>query len=205
MRVLLIAYEGRVKGEEKPFDRVEEERPLLVFVGKGELIKGLEEALEGMKVGEEREIEIPPEKAFGERKAELIAIIPEREFRKRGITPYPGLVIEADGRRGRVLSVSGGRVQVDFNHELAGKTVVYKVKVIKEVKENTEIARHLFLRYFGREPENVEEKDGILTVEYVPKDLEKDTVAKAAFVGRRLANTDIKAIRMVEIYRQGSS
>ena len=200
-RVLLVAYEGRVKGEEEPFDTVKEEKPLAVVLGIRDLIPGLEEVLENMKVGEEKEVEIPPEKAFGERNPDLIVIIPEREFRKRGIRPYPGLPIEADGRTGRVLSVSAGRVQVDFNHPLAGKTLVYKVKLVDELKDMKDIGFHLFRRFFGFEPEEVSFEDGVLKISYVfSRDADR---IEPAFVTYVLTNfDDVKEIRMEKIYRR---
>ena len=203
-RVLLIAYEGRVKGDEKPFDRVEESSPLAVVLGAGDVLKGLEEVLSDMEEGEEREVELPPEKAFGERNPDLVVIIPEREFRKRGITPYPGLPIEADGRTGRVLSVSAGRVQVDFNHPLAGKTLIYKVKVVKVVEKVEDAAFHLFRRFFGYEPEDVSLKKGVLKVSYMfSREAER---AEPAFVSYILMNfDDIKEVRMEKIYRRKES
>ncbi|NPA86594.1 MAG: peptidylprolyl isomerase [Candidatus Diapherotrites archaeon] len=200
-RALLIAYEGKVKGEEKPFDEVKEEKPLIVILGVRDIIPGLEEAIAEMKPGEEREVEIPPEKAFGKRDPNLIVIIPEREFKKRGITPYPGLPIEADGRTGRVVAVSAGRVQVDFNHPLAGKTLVYKVKVIDELKDLADIGKHLFRRFFGYEPEKVEFKDGVLKISYVFS-RGADQV-EPAFVAYVLTHFDeVKEVRMEKIYRR---
>jgi len=200
MRVLLIAYEGKVKGAKEPFEKVPEDNPLPVLVGAGELIPGLEEVLKDAKEGSEIEVEIPPEKAYGRRDPEKIAVISLSEFKKRGITPYPGLVIEADGARGRVLSVSGGRVQVDFNHELAGKTLVYKVKVLKELKANTDIAKALFKRYFGREPEKVEEVDGGVRITYTPKNIERDTMSKVLLVSKLLKV--VETVYVEEVYRR---
>jgi FKBP-type peptidyl-prolyl cis-trans isomerase 2 len=59
------------------------------------------------------------------------------EFKKHNTNPYPGMILEADNMRGRVLSVSGGRISVDFNHPLAGKALVYDLE-IKEKLENLE-------------------------------------------------------------------
>ncbi len=200
-KVILIAYEGRVKGEENPFETVGEERPLAVVLGARDLLPALEEEISSMKEGEEKEVELPPEKAFGERRSDLIVIIPEREFRKRGIRPYPGLPIEADGRTGRVLAVSAGRVQVDFNHPLAGKTLVYRVKVVKEIEDMEEAAKHLFRRFFTYEPEDVSFKDGVLKVSYVFS-READRI-EPVFVGYILSNfDDVKEVRMEKIYRR---
>lgn len=200
-RVLLIAYEGREKESGKVFDRVEEEEPYAVILGEDSLLPGLAEALEKMKEGEEKEIELPPEKAFGERKKDLVVIIPEKEFRKRGIVPVPGLVIEADGRPGRVLSVSGGRVQVDFNHELAGKTVIYKVKILAELKGVEEIAEALFRRYMRSKLDGVIFKDGILEVVYTPADAKEKNMQKLLYVATLLKTIpEIKEVRITERY-----
>ena len=200
-RVLLIAYEGRDKETGEVFDRVEEEEPYPVILGEDSLLPGLAEALEEMSEGEEREIELPPEKAFGERKKELVVLIPLKEFKKRGITPVPGLIIEADGRKGRVVSVSGGRVQVDFNPELAGRTVVYKVKVLAELKEVKEVAEALFRRYFRTKLDSVDFKDGVLEVVYTPTSAKDIQLQKLLFVSTMLkAFPEIKEVRIVERY-----
>ncbi|HID08966.1 TPA: hypothetical protein EYP13_01930 [Candidatus Micrarchaeota archaeon] len=200
-RVLLIAYEGREKESGRVFDRVEEEEPYAVILGEDSLLPGLAEALEEMKEGEEREIELPPEKAFGERRKELVVVIPEREFRRRGISPVPGLIIEADGRPGKVLSVSGGRVQVDFNHELAGKTVVYRVKVLAELKKAEEIAEALFRRFMRSKLDGVSFKDGVLEVVYTPGEGGEKNVQKLLYVATLLKTVpDVKEVRITERY-----
>ncbi len=200
VRALLIAFEGREKGG-NVIEKRDEKDPYLVLVGAGELVPGLEEALEKMKEGEEKEIEIPPEKAFGKRDPEKIVIIPEREFKKRGLTPYPGLVIEADGMKGKVLSVSGGRVQVDFNHPLAGKTLVYKVKVVRELKDLGEIARYLFKKFAGFEPMSAEAKKGVVKISYeFQRGADK---AELQFLASLLtAFPDVKEVRVERVYRR---
>ncbi len=200
MRVLLVAYRGFVKGEEKPFEEVPEDRPLAVVVGAGELLKGVEKALEKMKEGEEKEIVVPPEEGYGKRDPEKIAVIPLREFKKRSIDPFPGLVVEVNDMRGRVLSVSGGRVQVDFNHELAGKTLVYRVKVLKELKKPEEIAEALFRRFFGRDPAEVVATDDYVHITYVPGNVERDTLSKVLLVSRLLRL--YPEVRVTEVFRR---
>jgi FKBP-type peptidyl-prolyl cis-trans isomerase 2 len=199
VRVLLVAYEGKDKETGKVFDKVEEEEPYAIILGEDSLLPGLQEALEGMKEGEEKEVELPPEKAFGERKKELIYIIPEKEFKKRGIRPVPGLPIEADGRVGRVLAVGGGRVQVDFNHELAGRTVIYKIKVVSELKDPQEIAEALFRRYFKTKLDGVVFKDGVMEVVYTPTDAKEKNMEKLLYVATLLKTIPgIKEVRITE-------
>ncbi len=129
---LRISYTAKIKETGQEFDKSEDSP---VILGAGYLIKGLEEALKGMKEGEERTIEIPPEKGFGKRDPNLIKLVSESEFKRHGTKPSPGMIVQADNLRGKVLSVSSGRVRVDFNHPLAGKTLIYNVKIKKKLEE----------------------------------------------------------------------
>ncbi len=129
------------------YDEKKRYGPRIVVVGEGSLLPGLEEAIIGMKEGEEKEVEIPPAKAYGERDPKKVKRYSLGEFRRAGIrNVYPGMVVEIGGNIGVVKSVSGGRVVVDFNNPLAGKTVKAKIKVIKVYKEPKEKAIKLVKR-----------------------------------------------------------
>jgi FKBP-type peptidyl-prolyl cis-trans isomerase 2 len=113
-------------------------------------VKGLEAELMKMKVGQKKKITVGPEDALGERNSELIKLVPLSEFKKRDIDPFPGMPIVQNNMRGRVLSVSGGRVKVDFNHPLAGKTLEYEVEIkekITGVKERVLGILELFVKF----------------------------------------------------------
>jgi len=105
--------------------------PRLVIVGEGYVLRGLDERLPGIPFEEEVEIEIPPEEAFGERNASDVQMIPYRILRSKGINPYVGAELEIDGRPAVIRSIGAGRVQVDYNHPLAGRQIKYKVKVVE--------------------------------------------------------------------------
>ncbi|MFH1240159.1 MAG: peptidylprolyl isomerase [Candidatus Diapherotrites archaeon] len=127
-------------------------RPNAVVVGAEELFDKVDEALKEMHVGEERKVLIDAEDAYGLRDPKLIGVVPFREFKKEKIQPFPGLIIDLNNRRGKVQSVSGGRVRVDFNHPLAGKNIEYELKVEKEIKDLKEKVEVLFEKYFGPIP-----------------------------------------------------
>ncbi|MEM1537576.1 MAG: FKBP-type peptidyl-prolyl cis-trans isomerase [Candidatus Nezhaarchaeales archaeon] len=145
---ILIDYVAKVKDTDTVIDLTREDvakkvkfykpdgiyEPKLVKLDEGWLPKGLEEALLTMEVGEERTIEIPPEKAFGLRDPSNVKVLPARELVKRGITPRVGGQVELDNKTAIIRSVGGGRVTLDFNHPLAGKTIVYTVKVVSKVE-----------------------------------------------------------------------
>ncbi len=121
-----LEFTGKTNG--KPFES-SGAKPVLVAAGKAQVVRGLDEALVGARVGEKRSVAIPKEKAFGERNPELVRLVPLQKFKEQGISPAPGLVIDIDGARARVQSVSGGRVRVDFNHDLAGSEVEYDFEI----------------------------------------------------------------------------
>ncbi len=123
--------------------------PILVVVGRGWINSVVEEELKNMNVGEEKEIEVPPEKAFGERDPSKVRVFNIREFRRRGIDVRVGEVLDFGGVKGVVKSITGGRVVVDFNHPLAGKTLIYRVKVVAKLEDLVDKVRALAIRHLG--------------------------------------------------------
>ncbi len=107
------------------------EKPLVVFAGEGQVVKGLDDALLDAEVGAATKVTLAPENAFGERRDDAVRLIPLEQFHRQGVEPVAGMPVELDGVSARVQAVSGGRVRVDFNHELAGKTVDYEFTIQK--------------------------------------------------------------------------
>ena len=122
--------------------------PRLVVVGEGWVLKGLDDRLEGQKIESPTEVEIPPEEAFGERSPEDVRTVPFRILRSKGVNPVVGQQVELDGRTAMVRSVGAGRVQLDYNHPLAGRRIVYHVKIAKRYEEDTEKIKALIGRRF---------------------------------------------------------
>lgn len=78
----------------------------------------------------------------------MVRLIALNDFHKQNLNPVVGMPINAGGMVGKVQSVSGGRVRVDFNHELAGKEVEYNLEVVKQLTDEKdqviEIASKVF-------------------------------------------------------------
>ena len=188
------------KFEEK---KVYAEQP--VIVGKGRLFVGLEDALLNAKVGESKEVTIPPEKAAGARDARLIELKTEREFLRQEITPELGMEVSIGGRRGMVTSLAAGRVRVDFNNPLAGKTVKYAFKVTKKASTPEDRIRAILDMDYGLpEQFKIELKDDVLDVK-VPdlcKTDEKWFVSKFRVVADLRELTDLHVMRFVEEYEK---
>jgi FKBP-type peptidyl-prolyl cis-trans isomerase 2 len=147
------------KGHDHPI----ETKPLIISLGQGMFLKGVEDFLIDKELGEYN-IELAPENAFGKRESRLIQRIPILVFHQQKINPIPGAVFNFDGRIGRVLASSGGRVLVDFNNPLAGKDVSYKVKVLRVVEDLNEKIKALNDFLFRRDF-NFEVKDKTLILE----------------------------------------
>jgi len=119
-----------------------EAKPFVFALGEGMFLKGVEDFLIGKDVGKHK-ISLEPEKAFGKRNSELIKMIPLKKFLENKMNPIPGSVFEFDGRLAKVLTVTSGRVVVDFNNPLAGKNVEYSVNVLRKVDDRDEKIRAL--------------------------------------------------------------
>ena len=157
---ILIDYVTTIKETGEIFDTTIEEEarsgkifkenriyePMLVVVGEGWVLKGLDDSLIDLEIGKETTIEIPPEQGFGLRDPGKISLIPMRRLRKKNITPHPGAQVEIDGKLATIRSVGAGRVQVDFNPPLAGKTLIYNLTIKSLIKSRSEKAKALIHR-----------------------------------------------------------
>ena len=149
---ILLELVGRVKETGDVFDTTMEEtakkerlykegeiyEPRLVVIGEGWVLKALDDKLPKMEISKNKKVEIPPKQAFGERDAEKVKRVSLRQLTAKGITPSIGMRVEYNGKMGTVRTIGAGRVLLDFNLPLAGKTLVYDVTVKKKLKTKKE-------------------------------------------------------------------
>ena len=126
------------EAEEIGIENPKDIKPLTISAGNEMMLKGLDEQLEGKELNKTYKIHILPNKAFGPRDPKLIRTYGLNNFRKNNIDPYPGMALQLDNQVVKVLSVSGGRVTVDFNNPLAGKEVDYTYKITKKITSDKE-------------------------------------------------------------------
>jgi len=130
-------FDSNIKEELDKLGSKAPAKPFVFKLGKDMFLRGVDKFLIGKDVGE-YDITLEPEEAFGKRDPSLMHIVPMKMFRDQNIRPFPGLSLNFDGRIGKILSVSGGRVRVDFNNPVAGKVVEYKIKVNRVVDDEKE-------------------------------------------------------------------
>lgn len=109
-------------------------KPIEFVVGTGQVIKGFDKAVLGMKKGDETNIKLSPADAYGEHRKELEKVVlrhnlPSDREPKEGMTLLLGL---ANGHEvpARITKVNGDMVTIDLNHPLSGKTLNFKIKVV---------------------------------------------------------------------------
>lgn len=115
-------------------DSTFDKEPASLEIGDDNLPENFEAYLLGMKAGEQASYEVPPEKGFGQTNPNNVQVFKRSEF-GADMVLEPGVMISfADARQtelpGVVSRVEGDEVTVDFNHPLAGRTLVFEVQVI---------------------------------------------------------------------------
>jgi FKBP-type peptidyl-prolyl cis-trans isomerase SlyD len=123
----LTSTEGNV------LDSSQGKAPLQYLHGAGNIIPGLENALQGKSAGEQVKISVPPAQAYGERDERMVQPVPRSAF--QGIDRIePGMQFQANTQAGprivTIVGVNADQVTVDANHPLAGQTLNFDVKVV---------------------------------------------------------------------------
>ena len=147
--LILVDYTAKVKDSEDVFDTTIEEdakkysihesnvkyQPKLVSIGEVSypVLKGLDEALAKTTVGDKLTVEVTPDKGFGERDSGKVRMIPLRKLGEDAEKVSVGDTIEVDNKRGTIRFIGSGRVQIDYNHRYAGKTILFDVNVLKSL------------------------------------------------------------------------
>src|SRR5947209_14638277 len=176
-----------------------------VVIGRARLFEGLEAALVGAKVGETIEVLIPPEKGAGVRDPRLVELRTEREFLRQEISPEVGLEVSISGKHGVVTAVSAGRVRVDFNNPLAGKTLKYAVQATRKAKTAEERVRAVIDMDYGlAEQFKIHLKSDAAEIQLpdVCNTDEKWFVSKLRVVADLRELSDLKSIRFIEEYEK---
>ena len=149
---VLISYSAKVKETNEFFDTTHEDvakkehlykegkiyEPKLVVVGESWVLKALDDSLTTMEINKPAVVEISPEKGFGQRDPEKMRRVPLKQLLAKDINPVVGAQIEFQGKDAVVRSMGAGRVLLDFNPALAGKTLIYDLTVGKKLESNEE-------------------------------------------------------------------
>ena len=147
--LILVDYTAKVKDDDEVFDTTLEAdakkyslheenakyHPKLVSIGETSypVLKGFDEALAKTSVGDKLTVEVTPDKGFGARDSGKVRMIPLRKLGEDAEKVSVGDSIEVDNKRGIIRYIGSGRVQIDYNHRYAGKTILFDVNVLKSL------------------------------------------------------------------------
>ena len=219
--LVLVDYTARVKDTNEIFETTREDEakktdhydptrkyePRLVSVGESWVLKGLDEALSKANVGDKMNVEVAPDKGFGDRDPGKVRMIPQRKLGDKADEVSVGDVIEVEDRTGIVRYVGSGRIQVDFNHRFAGRTLLYDVNVLKKLDSDEDKVRALAKRRMGLDDAKMKLK---LSASDLEIELPEDAyLAEGLQIIKRAVANDIfkfvpsvKNVRFVENYSQ---
>jgi FKBP-type peptidyl-prolyl cis-trans isomerase 2 len=131
---VFLDYEGRFEDGEV-FDSSSSDSPLEFIAGTGQVIPGFDNAVLGMEEGDEKEFEIEPKDGYGEMNEELKKEIPKSAL-PQDKAPEVGMTLVMNAPNGqqipaKIAEVTDEGVIIDLNHPLAGKKLIFKIKVVK--------------------------------------------------------------------------
>ncbi len=132
----------------------DQSKPFIFSIGNSMFLKGVDDYLIGKDISNfpmSYNIELSPENSFGKRDSKMVQLMPIKVFHQHGLRPVQGMPFNFDGRIGKILSVSGGRVIVDFNNPLAGKDVVYDIEILRKIDDVNEKVKALMDFLFRKE------------------------------------------------------
>ena len=128
-----VHYHGRL-ADGTTFDSSQGRQPLEFEVGSGMVIKGFDDGVTGMAVGDKKTISIPPDEAYGPRQEEMVIEFPIINF-PPDIKPEVGMTLQMHGENGEELpvvitAISEESVTLDANHPLAGQELVFDLELV---------------------------------------------------------------------------
>jgi len=199
-----IEFTGKIKETGRVFDTTSEDiakkenihnpkinyEPIIICVGQRQVVKGLDEQLIGKDIGE-YEIEIEPEKAFGKKNPKLMRIVSTNSFKKQNISPYLGMQVNIDGFMGIVRTVAGGRIIVDFNHPLSGRTLVYNIKINKLVTDQKSQIESLITAILKDPKVEVKDNEATIKAKSVPDKKIQEELVKSIKELTKITNVTI--------------
>ena len=185
-QLILLDYTAKIKDSGEIFETTIEDEakkhslhepnvkymPKLVSVGEGWVLKGLDDALSETTSGDKKTIEVSPDKGFGARDKGKVRMIPLRKLGEDAEKVSVGDTVEIDNKKGIIRYIGSGRVQVDYNHRYAGKTILYDINIKKSLDSDDEKISEILKSRLPIENEKVAyKKNGTIVDVTVPEEI----------------------------------
>jgi FKBP-type peptidyl-prolyl cis-trans isomerase SlyD len=142
-RVVRFHYTVSEVGQE-PLETSEGREPLAILIGHGNIIPGLEKAMEGREAGEKFEVDVVAAEAYGERRDGLTQRVPKKHFKGARLEPGMQAVLPTNfgPRAVTIQKVGMSVVDVDLNHPMAGKDLHFAIEIVEVREASAEEIEH---------------------------------------------------------------
>ncbi len=163
---LISTSSEEIAKKEDIFDEKKKYKNAVIVIGTDGLFKEINESFKKAEIGKDYEVEVPAKDAYGPRDNKNIKVVPMREFERNKITPEVGKEVNINNKIGRILSVTPGRVLIDYNHELAGKDLFYKYNIDKVISEEKDKVNAIIdMDYNDSEKFSVTVENGLIDIQ----------------------------------------
>jgi len=138
--IVKIHYKGTLD-DGSQFDSSEDRDPLEFELGSGQVIPGFDTAVEGMTVGESKNVRLEPEEAYGPRHDQLVQEV-ERSVLPEDLTPEEGMALQTESPEGQVMqlmvtAITETTITLDANHPLAGQALSFEIELVDVASPST--------------------------------------------------------------------
>lgn len=194
-------YEDVAK-EKEMYDENTSYESYVIIVGSGHVVSGMDEDFVGKEAGYSGTVEVPPEKGYGKHKTELVKTFPLSKFNEK---PVKGMQVLIEGQPGVVTMTVGRRVRVDFNSQMAGKSLIYDYTIEELIEDDTEKVKSLLNSYFRKDFDVMIVDDAVLIEP--PSDLwlnEQWLVAKRRLAYELMWSMERSRVQFIETYVKGT-
>jgi FKBP-type peptidyl-prolyl cis-trans isomerase SlyD len=142
-RVVSFHYTVSEQGQE-PMESSDGRDPLVILIGHGNIIPGLEQAMEGHEAGEKFEVDVAAAQAYGEKREGLSQRIPKKHFGNQRLEPGMQVVLQTNfgPRAVTIQKVGMSVVDVDLNHPMAGKDLHFNIEIVDVREASAEEVEH---------------------------------------------------------------
>ena len=137
-------FDGAAAGQEEPLETSKEREPLAILAGRGNIIPGLDKALEGHEAGDTFSVDVPAAEAYGEKRDGLSQRIPKKHFGAQKLEPGMQVVLNTNfgPRAVTIQKVGMSVVDVDLNHPMAGRDLRFDIEIVDVREASPEEIEH---------------------------------------------------------------